>query len=164
ILMKLLDEDREFKKHYRKEGGFVVTDFTILDDVLKEIDMELRKNPNEEKVIFVEFARSNYSSALKNFSRGVLDRSLLLYIYCPYDLCVGRNVRRFKEGKTIDDHIAPSDIMEKYYRQDEYEELFLKSEEDLKKIAPARLAVVRNDRDDLSKLESELEKVIEKYF
>ncbi|MEM3519948.1 MAG: hypothetical protein QXT22_06020, partial [Candidatus Hadarchaeales archaeon] len=164
ILLRLLDEDREFKRHYRKEGGFVVTDFTILDDVLKEIDEKLKNNPDPKKVIFVEFARNNYSSALKNFSREILDRSLILYIYCPYDLCVARNVRRFKEGKSIDDHIAPSDIMEKYYKEDEYEELFLKSEEKLKKAAPARLAVVRNDVDDLSRLDRELENVIEKYF
>lgn len=164
IILKLLDQDREFKRHYRKEGGFVVTDFTILDDALREIDTELKKEAKPDKITFVEFARSNYSSALKNFSRWVLDRSLLLYIYCPYEVCVARNVRRFKEGKTIDNHIAPSDIMEKYYKKDEYEDLLLRSEEILRKEAPAELAVVRNDTDGFFRLREELTRLLEKYF
>ena len=162
VLKELLDRDVEFKRHYKKEGGFVVTDFTLLDDVLKEMNTKLKALQKAGRVIFVEFARDKYANALKNFDRGVLDRSLLLYIYCPFDLCVARNVRRFKEakGKSVDDHIAPSDIMEKYYRHDDYEELFLKSETELKQQAPAPLVVVRNDVGGLERLKLELEKVV----
>jgi len=35
----------------------------------------------------------------------------------------------------VTDHLAPSDIMEKYYRYDDYGELFLKSEAELKRQA-----------------------------
>lgn len=162
VLKELLDRDVEFKRHYRKEGGFVVTDFTLLDDVLKEINTKLKRLRKTGRVIFVEFARDKYANALKNFDRDVLGRALLLYIYCPFDVCVARNVRRFKEakGKSVDDHIAPSDIMEKYYRHEDYEELFLKSEPEFKKRAPARLVVIKNDTDELDKLKKELEKVI----
>jgi len=163
VLRELLDRDTEFKRHYRKEGGFVVTDFTILDDVLEEINSKLKELEQSGRVTFVEFARARYVNALKNFDREVLDHSLILYIYCPFDVCVERNVRRFREnrGKDIDEHIVPTDIMEHYYRYDDYEELCLKSEAELKRHAPVPLVVVRNDVEGMGQLERELEKVMD---
>jgi len=163
VLRELLDRDTEFKRHYRKEGGFVVTDFTILDDVLKEINRKLKGPEQPGRVTFVEFARARYADALKNFDRKVLDRSLILYIYCPFDVCVERNVRRFKEarGEDIDEHIAPTDIMERYYKYDDYEELYLKSEAELKRRAPAPIVVVCNDVEGSERLKLELKKVTE---
>ncbi|WP_287031745.1 cell division protein FtsZ [Methylobacterium sp. CG08_land_8_20_14_0_20_71_15] len=162
VLKELLGRDTEFKRHYLKEGGFVVTDFTILDDVLKEINRKLHELERPGRIIFVEFARDKYARALENFDREVLGHSLILYIYCPFDVCVERNIRRFRgaKGKTPDDHISPSDIMERYYRHDDYEALFLKSEEELKRQAPAPLVVVRNDAEGLEILEQGLEKVV----
>jgi len=162
VLEELLDRDTGFKRHYRKEGGFVVTDFTILDEVLKRINDQLGGLERPGRVVFVEFARDRYADALKNFDREVLGRALICYIYCPFDVCVERNVRRFEEvkGKTLDDHIAPRDIMERYYRYDDYEELYLRSEEELRSLTPAPLIVVCNDAEGLGKLEIELDKVI----
>ncbi len=162
VLQELLDRDTEFKRHYRKEGGFVVTDFTILDDVLNEINHKLHELERPGRIIFVEFARDRYAKAMNNFDRGVLEGALLLYIYCPYDVCVERNTRRFKEarGKSVDDHIAPSDIMERYYKHDDYEALYLKSEAELKRQAPAPLVVVRNDTEGLDRLKRRLEAVV----
>jgi len=112
-------------------------------------------------LIFVEFSRSGYAQALKNFDREVLDRSLIVYIYCPYEVCLERNIRRFKEGaRNLDEHIVPRDLMDKYYRYDDYEELFLKSEDELKKKAPAPMVVIRNDAEGLEKLKREVEKVV----
>lgn len=163
VLRELLDRDTKFKRHYRKEGGFVVTDFTILDDVLGEINSKLKELEQSGRVTFVEFARARYANALKNFDREVLDHSLILYIYCPFDVCVERNVRRFREnrGKDIDEHIVPTDIMEHYYRYDDYEELCLKSEAELRRHAPVPLVVVRNDVEGMGQLERELEKVMD---
>ncbi len=161
VLKDIVDEDKGFKRHLRKEGGFEVTDFSMLDDVLKRINDQLKKLEKSGRVIFVEFSRDNYVRAMKNFDREVLDRSLILYIYTPFDVCLERNVRRFREGpKGLDDHIVPSDLMHKYYRNDDYEELFLKSEAELKQQAPAPLVVVRNDVGGLEGLELELEKAV----
>jgi hypothetical protein len=163
ILKELLNQDTGFKRHYRQEGGFVVTDFTILDDVLTNMNRKLLELETPGRVIFVEFARDKYSTAIENFDRDVLKKSLLLYIYCPFDVCVKRNVRRFKEagGKNLDDHIAPTDIMEKYYKNDDYEEAYLRSEGALKLRLPTSLVVVRNDVDSLEHLGNEIDKVME---
>jgi hypothetical protein len=158
VLKDIVDEDKEFKRHLRKEGGFEVTDLSMLDDVLKRINDQLKKLQKHGRVIFVEFSRDSYIHAMKNFDREVLDRSLILYIYTPFDVCLQRNVRRFKEGpKNLDDHIVPSDMMHKYYRNDDYEELFLKSENELKKLVPAKIIAIRNESDNLEKLKLEID-------
>jgi adenylate kinase family enzyme len=161
VLKDIVDEDKEFKRHLRKEGGFEVTDLSMLDDVLKRINDQLKKLEKHGRVIFVEFSRDSYAHAMKNFDREVLDCSLVIYIYAPFDVCLERNVRRFREKqKGLDDHIVPSDMMHKYYRNDDYEEIFLKSEDELRKQAPAPIAVVKNDAEGLEKLRGELGKVM----
>jgi hypothetical protein len=100
---------------------------------------------------------------MKNFDRDVLNRSLILYIYAPFDVCLQRNVRRFREGpKCLDDHIVPSDMMHKYYRNDDYEELFLKSEDELEKAAPTKIIVIKNDVESLEKLRLEIDQTFNK--
>jgi len=135
----------------------------MLDDVLKRINGQLKKLEKHGKVIFVEFSRDSYAHAMKNFDRDVLNRSLILYIYAPFDVCLERNVRRFREGpKGLDDHIVPSDMMHKYYRNDDYEELFLKSKDELKKQAPAKIIVIKNDMESSEKLKPEINQAFNK--
>jgi len=161
VLKDIVDEDKEFKRHLRKEGGFEVTDLSMLDDVLKRINDQLKKLEKSGRVIFVEFSRDSYAHAMKNFDSEVLDRSLILYIYTPFDVCLERNVRRFRaRQKGLDDHIVPSDMMHKYYRNDDYEELFLKSENELKKLVPAKIIAIRNESDNLEKLKLEIDRTL----
>ncbi len=161
VLKEIAEQDKEFKKHVRSEGGFTITDRSIYDDVLKEMNRRIKLLRRPGGLIFVEFSRSGYAQALKNFDREVLDRSLIAYIYCPYEVCLERNIRRFKEGaRNLDEHIVPRDLMEKYYRYDDYEELFLKSEDELRKQVPAPIVVVKNDVEGLEGLGKKLERVV----
>ena len=100
ILKKLLSEDKEFKRHLKKEGGFEVTDWSIVDDVL-------------------------------NFSPYIRERTLLLYIWAPFEVCLENNKKRFERGKDIDDHIVPTDLMFSYYRTDDLEKIFLEKRSSL---------------------------------
>lgn len=162
ILKEIIEQDTDFKKHVLAEGEFQITDRSIYDDVLKEVSHRLKGLQKQGRMVFVEFARNNYANALRNFDREVLDRSLIVYIYCPFEVCCERNVRRFKEAgpKGLDEHIVPRDQMEKYYRHEDYEELYLRSEDELRKRSPAPTVVVRNDMESLERLKQELEKVI----
>lgn len=161
ILKELMDQDTDFKKHILVEGEFQITDLSVYDDVLEEINRRLKGLRKPDRVIFVEFARRSYVDALEKFDREVLDRSLVIYIYCPFELCLKRNKERFERGgKTVDEHIVPEDKMKEYYLHDDYEELFLRSEEELQKRAPAQIVVVRNDGEGLESLKQELEKVV----
>lgn len=162
ILKEVVKQDIDFKKHVPSEGEFQITDRSIYDDVLKEVSYRLKGLQKPSRMIFVEFARNNYTDALRNFDREVLDRSLIVYFYCPFEVCCERNIRRFEETgpKGLDEHIVPRDQMEKYYRHEDYEELYLRSEDELQERAPAPIVVVRNDVESLERLKQELEKVI----
>ncbi|MFH2070425.1 MAG: hypothetical protein ABIJ11_04355 [Elusimicrobiota bacterium] len=143
-LKDLLARDKEFKRHILKDGGFAVTDWSIVDEALRELCELIKRERSENKIIFIEFARDNYDHAFKNFTRDVLDESLILYIYSTFEECYKRNVARFQKAKKEghDDHIVPLDLMKTYYKTDDYEQAYLKSEEDLMKIAPARTIVL----------------------
>ncbi|MFH1416539.1 MAG: hypothetical protein ABIH89_10695 [Elusimicrobiota bacterium] len=128
ILKELLDRDSGFRRHVRKDGGFQVTDWTIIDDVLKEMDIRLVENYIEGEVIVAEFARSDYACALKNFTDQVKEESLLVYIWAPFETCIKSNRERYDENGKPDNHIVPEDLMNTYYRTDDIEKLFLEGD------------------------------------
>jgi len=143
-LKEILSEDKDFKRHILKDGGFEVTDWSVVDEALQRLNVLIKKLRSENKIIFIEFARNNYTNAFKNFTKDVLDESLILYLYSTFEECYKRNVERFKKAKKEghDDHIVPLDLMKTYYRTDDYEQAFLESEEKLMKIVPARTIVL----------------------
>ncbi len=163
ILKELFDKDVHFKRHRRKAGGFEVTDWSIVDEVLKVVNERIKKLEKENRMIFVEFARNNYLQALENFTPEVLSKSLILYIFAPYQVCYQRNIKRFQEkgGEDLDSHIVPPDLMEAYYKEDDFEELFLESEERLSGASPLPLIVIDSRETGRKRLEPEVEKAVE---
>lgn len=162
ILKELLDKDTEFKRHLRKEGGFEVTDFTIVDEVLSTIDSRLEGVKSKNDLVFIEFARADYISALKNFSAGTFARSMIVYIYCPYEVCLARNRKRFEQQKNnaLDDHIVPTDLMESYYKNDDIEKLFLSNRPELDKAMPGDFFVIDNASEGLEALIGQFDALI----
>ena len=69
-------------------------------------------------------------------------------------------MRAKEKPKNLDDRIVPSDMMHKYYRNDNYEELFLKSKNELKKLVPAKIIAIRNESDNLEKLKLEIDRTL----
>lgn len=155
ILKELFDKDVHFKRHRRKAGGFEVTDWSIVDEVLKIVNERMKRLEKADRMLFIEFARNNYLQALKNFTPEVLSKSLILYIFAPYQVCYQRNIKRFKEkgGEDLDSHIVPPDLMESYYKEDDFEELLLESEERLKGTSPLPLIVIDSRETGRAKLE-----------
>ena len=149
VLKELLDKDTEFKRHVRKEGGFEVTDFTIVDEVLRVINGRLPSVKKENDLVFVEFARDSYLRAFKNFTSETFAKALLLYIYCPFDVCLARNRKRFEEQKNnaLDDHIVPTDLMNSYYKNDDLEKLYLEERKRMDEIMPGDYFVLDNSKD-----------------
>ena len=162
ILKELFDKDVHFKRHRRKAGGFEVTDWSIVDEVLKIVNERIKKLEKENRIIFVEFARNNYLQALSNFTPEVLSKSLILYIFAPYQVCYQRNIKRFqeKEGEDLDSHIVPPDLMESYYKQDDFEELLLESEKRLREAFPVSLMVINSSKTGKKNLEPEVERAV----
>lgn len=164
ILKELLDRDTGFKRHVRKDGGFEVTDWTILDDVLSTMSERLPVLRKKNDLVFVEFARNNYLSALKNFSAETFSKALILYIYCPFKVCLARNKKRFKEqkGRALDDHIVPEDLMKSYYRTDDIEEIHRKNPKKLDEVLPADYIVIDNSKESITFLIRQFDAVLVK--
>ena len=143
-LKEILARDKEFKRHILKDGGFAVTDWTVVDEALSDLCKLVQKEKADKKIIFIEFARDNYQHAFKNFTKDVLDDSLILYLYSTFEECYKRNVARFQKAKKDghDDHIVPLDLMKTYYKTDDYEQVYLKSEKELMKIVPAKTVIL----------------------
>ena len=162
ILKELFDKDVHFQRHRRKAGGFEVTDWSIVDEVLKIVNERIKELEKPDRMIFVEFARNNYLQALSNFIPEVLSKSLILYIFAPYQVCYQRNIKRFQEkGKEdLDSHIVPPDLMESYYKEDDFEKLLMESEERLKRASPTPLIVIDSRKTGRAKLEPEIEKAV----
>ena len=143
-LKELIAKDTGFNRHVLKDGGFAVTDWSIVDEALQELCGVVKNRRTEKKIIFIEFARNNYQNAFGNFTKDVLGDSVLLYVYSTFEECYKRNVERFKkiQKEGHDDHIVPHDLMRSYYRTDDYEQAYLRSQKELEDMAPAPLMVL----------------------
>ncbi len=167
ILKELLDKDTEFKRHIRKDGGFAVTDWSIVDEVLQVIDKRAFERAKDNKILFIEFARADYKSALKNFSEDFVKNSVILYIKVDFDVCLKRNEERFKEAgdKDIDSHIVPPDLMKSYYKDDDIEKLIeTEGEEAAKREIPLNMYILDNNEKGIDILENKLDKFVEYYM
>ncbi|MEW6556186.1 MAG: hypothetical protein AB1349_02400 [Elusimicrobiota bacterium] len=162
-LKEILARDSDFKRHILKDGGFAVTDWSVVDEALKELCQLVKKERADNKIIFIEFARDNYCHAFENFTKDVLNDSLILYIYSTFEECYKRNVARFQKSQCSprihsevshasqyevdfanrhDDHIVPLDLMKTYYKTDDYEEAYIRSEKELMKLVPTKTVVL----------------------
>lgn len=166
ILKSLLDQDIEFKRHERKDGGFAVTDWTIIDEVLQVINNTISEKESHDKSLFIEFSRSNYQEALKNFNSNFLDHCVILYIKTSFAICLKRNEERFKKAKeeNLDDHIVPPDLMKTYYKEDDFEKILdQEGEEQLKKLISSPIYVLDNNIQNIDILQDNLIKFITFY-
>ena len=54
------EQDKEQKRHKpMADGGFLITDDTVWDDVLRIVNDDAKKASADNKIIFIEFARNN---------------------------------------------------------------------------------------------------------
>jgi hypothetical protein len=130
-LQALAEEDdaeevagRPRKATKREDGGWLATQVAY-EMVLKSVDSELRQVPKNGDFVFVEFARPDIVRSIEdNFSKAVLDRSFLIYVYCPLSICIARNQRRTRGAHTsVDQHEVPLDRWTERYREDDHDHL-----------------------------------------
>ncbi len=128
---EILQEMFQFEKHFqideklrkfqpREHEGFDVRDFSVLDDVLKELEKKVRFNSSEannEQLIVIEFARDDYGKALKLFSQGFLKDAYFLFINSNINTCIQRVHSRIAHSISLDDHFVSDEIIYNYYRR-----------------------------------------------
>jgi adenylylsulfate kinase-like enzyme len=109
-----------------KDGGWVVTNPALWDEVLRRVNQAVRRQRDAGRAVFVEFARPDMvRSIAQGFDEEVRASSLLLYIFCPVEICWERNVRRHQAALDagIDDHLVSREEMERTYMKDDHDQL-----------------------------------------
>lgn len=154
-LWKLFQTDTQQKRSRRTEdGGYKVTDDTVWDDLLKEVNSEIISMEKEGRVVFVEFSRNSYKRAFKNFSAEVISKSIAIYIDCPFEICWRRNVERHQKAvaEGTDDHLVSKEEMEKTYLIDDGLEFA--------KLNILPVEVIENKDDGIEKLALQVESIV----
>jgi hypothetical protein len=104
-----------------KYDGFDVIDFSVLDAALKELSRKFEESISSARkndLIIIEFARNDYSKALKLFSRGQLQDAYFLFIEANVKNCIKRIRVRAAYPRTPDDFFVSKKILKDYYNRD----------------------------------------------
>jgi len=155
-LWNIFQTDKEWKRcRPTPDGGYKVTDNTVWDDLLREVNKDLKELNKPGSVVFVEFSRPDYVHSLTNFTPDIMAGAAVLYIDCPFDICWARNVKRHEAAVAAggDDHLVSREEMEKTYLHDDFE--------DLKKKCAVPFISIENYKDDLSLLDRDIDRVVE---
>ena len=100
-------------------GGFDVVDYSVLDDVLKEIEQKIalirKMSAKKKTIITIEFGRYDYAASLQLFSPVFLKSTHILYINTDVQTCIKRIHNRVATAKTDDDHFISEDILLNFY-------------------------------------------------
>ncbi|MGH2496421.1 MAG: hypothetical protein ACRDIV_17115 [Ktedonobacteraceae bacterium] len=108
------------KRRFRatEHGGFDVVDFSVLDEVLRELEKQVRKRYSQvDEVVVIEFARDNYDRALQIFSSTFLQDSYILFIESGLNVCLQRVCDRVAHPHSEDDHFVSEHIIRDYYQK-----------------------------------------------
>jgi len=124
IRLNIPEERRSFRpKGLEGCSGFDVVDFSVLNLVLQQIANEIRAQeraaPVPKKLFVIEFARNSYLRALQLFGQDLLQDAYLLYLQADFETCKARIHQRIGGGSELD-HYVSDDIMESYYKTDDW--------------------------------------------
>lgn len=102
------------------EGGFDIIDFSVLDRALADVKRQAEGYVYSEKynLIIIEFARADYSKAMKQFNSAFLQNAYFLLIQTGIKTCINRVHERTAHPITLDDHYVSDEIMKNYYQKD----------------------------------------------
>jgi hypothetical protein len=122
ILQDMFQADIERKKFSPIEyGGFDVIDFSVLDEASREVERRVRNlvgSAQRKELIFIEFARDDYSIALRTFSPNFLKDAYFLFVETDLETCIQRIHARVAYPTTADDHFVSDTILRSYYCKD----------------------------------------------
>jgi len=117
------DEERKFRPAGR--DGFDILDLSIFDTALKKAELGASKAEQavnnhvqatlKPMLILIEFARDDYSQALRLFSPHFLQDAYFLFLDASIEVCKSRVRERVAHPQTLDDHEVSDYIFDSYY-------------------------------------------------
>ncbi len=124
ILKEMAQADTAHKNFRQTEhGGFDVQDFSVLDIALKDVEKRAQhRSLEQDTLVIIEFARDDYSKALKWFSSGFLQDAYFLFMHLDLDTCIQRIQKRitytYTDPPISDNHYVSEEIVRGYYQMD----------------------------------------------
>lgn len=124
ILYEMARKDVLHKKFdLHEDGSFDVKDASVLNEALWILEDKVRKHyrninvhqSNQTELIIIEFARSNYDDAFRQFSPGFLQDAHFLLIDADFDTCKERIEKRVASSEP-DNHNVSDFAMDTYYK------------------------------------------------
>ena len=114
--MFLADTKREqFAPGDPDYGGFKVLKMRVYDTVLDELNRQVRtiaERAEENTLVTIEFARSDYRKALKHFNDHLLRTAHFLFLDADIETCKRRVRERIICPRGLDDHFVPDHVIE----------------------------------------------------
>ncbi len=104
-------------------AGFMVTDDTAFEDALKQLNVDVNEHlqhVQQGKVVVIEFARSNYVRAIKQFSENVIDDACFICINTDIAVCIDRITKRTNSQLDMDDHPISEEAMNTHYGDQQF--------------------------------------------
>jgi len=144
-------------------GGFDVIDFSVLDEVLYEVQAQATtfeyRYSTKNTLVTIEFARDDYRQALHLFDRGFLKSAYFLFIDAELETCIQRVHQRITQKPVplanlnvsddlLNNHFVSDEILRGYYSSSQYNLFYMKNQchKDFS-IEPHRIKIIENNGD-----------------
>lgn len=120
ILFDMFKSDTTRRNFFPTEhGGFYVKNPSIYDNAIMQLEQDIESHDYADNVlVLVEFARSNYISALDNFNTSFLQDSSFLFLDVDIHTGMKRVKDRVKHPQSVDDHFVGTLTFEYYHQKD----------------------------------------------
>ncbi len=106
-------------------GDLLITNDNLYTEILQELGLDALKIDKPNHVVFLEFARPNYTEAFQYFDKRILDRCVVIYVEVGFEICWARIVARHEASidEGGDDHWICREEMERVYLHDDQDTL-----------------------------------------
>ena len=152
------EKDGQERLHSRPtpDGDYLLTDDGVWNEVLEEVNAYLLEIDRPGHLVFIEFARSDYTEAIQNFDQSVLDNGIVVFVEVSFDTCWRRNLARHEAAIASggDDHLVSREEMESSFLHDD-QDAFVRHLKD----RGVPVLVVDNEADGQEQLEQQVERV-----
>ncbi|SRR6266700_196388 len=123
LLFKMYQEDTNGDNFQPAAyGGFQVTNYTVFDRALEELEEDVTRKISEdtEEIVTIEFARGSYHDAFLKFSPDFIQNAYFFFIDAGVETCIERISQRVTDPPTSDHHYVPDEIMRRYFDKDNW--------------------------------------------
>lgn len=121
ILHRMFEQDQGKLFWPAEHGGFIVREPSIYNEALKQLEENVNQfcSSNTGYVMTViEFARSDYQEALRQFNRDFVLGAYFLFLDANIDVCIERIHERIAHPKNQDDNFVPETVFTRYQGKD----------------------------------------------